>query len=127
MLIGSPGSFDLHLRTLSRRVGLGPDAHHSLLQRLERRYVPVADLDRLDGLPVERTVALFVHDQDDQEVDFEHLRMLHQAWPGSRVLATHGLGHHRVLKAPEVIAAAVEFAAADLVLRPGTGSPDRER
>lgn len=111
VLIGAPGSLERHLRTLSRRVGLGRDAHHSLQRRLERRYVPVTVLDRLEGLPAVGCAALLVHDRDDQEVDFSHLATLHRAWPGSRTLETAGWGHHRVLRAPEVIDAAVRFAA----------------
>ena len=34
MLIGAPGNFEIHLRTLSRRVGLGQCAHRSLQRRL---------------------------------------------------------------------------------------------
>ena len=109
VLIGSPGSFDIHLKTLSRRVGLGRRAHHSLRRRLERRYVPIAEMDALLGLPVARTRALFVHDEDDSEVDFSHLARLHAAWPGSETMATRGYGHHRVLRAPEVIAQSVAF------------------
>ena len=109
VLIGSPGSFDIHLKTLSRRVGLGRRAHHSLRSRLERRYVPIDEMDALRGLPVTRTRALFVHDAEDTEVDFSHLARLHAAWPGSETMATRGYGHHRVLRAPEVIAQSVAF------------------
>ncbi|KAA3649152.1 MAG: alpha/beta fold hydrolase [Proteobacteria bacterium] len=111
VLIGSPGNFDLHLKTLSRRVGLGLRAHHSLRGRLERRYRPIAEIDALQGLPVGRTRAMFVHDLDDLEVDFSHLATLHAAWPGSEAMATRGYGHHRVLRAPEVIARSVAFLA----------------
>ena len=109
VLIAAPGNFEQHLRTLSRRVGLGRGAHRSLRQRLERRYRPVNDIDRLEGLPIAGTDALLVHDEDDAEVGFEHLATLHHAWPGSRMLATSGWGHHRVLRAPELQLAAAQF------------------
>ncbi|MCB1887343.1 MAG: alpha/beta fold hydrolase [Rhodocyclaceae bacterium] len=109
VLIGAPGNFEIHLRTLSRRVGLGQCAHRSLQRRLERRYVPVSDLDRLEGLPIESCRALLVHDRDDQEVDVVQLGLLADAWPGARRLETQGWGHHRILRAPEVIDAAVRF------------------
>ncbi|MCB1957194.1 MAG: alpha/beta fold hydrolase [Rhodocyclaceae bacterium] len=109
VLIGAPGNFERHLRTVSRRVGLARCAHRSLKRRLEQRYVPVADLDRLEGLPVDDCAALLVHDRDDQEVDVIQLDLLAQAWPGARRLETQGWGHHRILRAPEVIDAAVAF------------------
>lgn len=109
VLIGAPGNFERHLRTVSRRVGLGHGAHRSLQKRLERRYVPVAVLDRLEGLPLDDCRALLVHDRDDQEVDVAQLELLRRAWPGSQVLETQGWGHHRILRAPEVIEAALRF------------------
>jgi pimeloyl-ACP methyl ester carboxylesterase len=125
VLIGSPGSFDIHLKTLSRRVGLGRRAHHSLRGRLERRYVPIAEMDALRGLPVTRTRALFVHDEDDSEVDFSHLARLHTAWPGSETMATRGYGHHRVLRAPEVIARSVAFLA-EVLKQKDRGQPKED-
>lgn len=111
VVIGAPASFDIHLKTLSRRVGLGGSAQRSLRKRLERRYVPVAELDRLDLFPVERTRAMFVHDRDDREVAFAHVETLHHAWRGSRMLATEGLGHHRILRDPGVVEAVAAFIA----------------
>ncbi len=111
VLIGAPGNFERHLRTLSRRVGLGQGAHRSLQRRLERRYVPVSDLDRLEGLPHASCRALLVHDHDDQEVDVVQLDLLAQAWVGARRLETRGWGHHRILRAPEVIRESVAFVA----------------
>lgn len=114
VLIGSPANFDIHLQALSQRVGLGRRAHDSLQGRLERRYRPIAEIDALEGLPVGRTRALFVHDEEDAEVDFVHLARLHAAWPGSEAMATQGWGHHRILRAPEVITRAAGFLAAAL-------------
>lgn len=111
VVIAAPASFEVHLKTLSRRVGLGSSAQRSLRKRLERRYVPVAELDRLDLFPVTRMRALFVHDRDDREVAFAHVETLHRAWGGSRMLATDGLGHHRILRDPAVIAAVTAFVA----------------
>jgi len=112
VLIGAPGNLERHLKHLSSQVGLGRGAHRSLQRRLERRYVPVSVLDRLDGLPLERCRALLVHDRDDADVDVAQLATLRQAWPGCEVLVTSGLGHHKVLRAGQVIGAAARFLAA---------------
>ncbi len=112
VLIGAPGNLQRHLEHLSSQVGLGRGAHRSLQRRLERRYVPVSVLDRLEGLPVDRCRALLVHDRDDADVDVAQLATLQRAWPGCEVLETRGLGHHKVLRAAEVIGAAVRFVAA---------------
>ena len=34
-----------------------------------------------------------------------------QAWPGARMVTTRGLGHHRLVRDPQVIAEAVRFLA----------------
>ena len=109
VLIGAPGSFDYHLQALSDRVGLGRRASASLVGRLERSYRPIAEIDALTDLPVAHTRMLFVHDEDDGEVDFRHLATLHAAWPGSEAMATQGLGHHRVLREAAVIARGADF------------------
>jgi len=36
---------------------------------------------------------------------------MNEAWPGSVLLKTEGLGHRRILKDPKVISAVVNFIA----------------
>jgi len=54
---------------------------------------------------------LVLHDRLDEEVLFEEGRELARCWPGARLVATEGLGHYRILRDPEVVAAAVGFVA----------------
>jgi pimeloyl-ACP methyl ester carboxylesterase len=56
--------------------------------------------------------ALIVHDDDDSDVSWQEGEALARAWPGAQFQRTHGLGHRRVLRDPEVIAQAVRFVAA---------------
>jgi pimeloyl-ACP methyl ester carboxylesterase len=56
--------------------------------------------------------ALVIHDLQDREVPAEEARLLAEAWPGATLLHTDGLGHNRLLGAPEVIQAVLAFAAA---------------
>jgi pimeloyl-ACP methyl ester carboxylesterase len=55
---------------------------------------------------------LIVHDRGDAEVPWQHGRLIAHAWRGSALLMTDGLGHARILRDPDVIAAAVAFLAA---------------
>lgn len=70
----------------------------------------------IDELAVERRLpvlgqpALIVHDLDDADVPWAEGERYAQYWPGARLLTTQGLGHRRVLDAPEVIDAALSFA-----------------
>ncbi|MDR1768993.1 MAG: alpha/beta fold hydrolase [Propionibacteriaceae bacterium] len=48
--------------------------------------------------------ALIVHDRLDKEVRFKTAQTLADAWPGAELFTTEGLGHHRILKDPQVVA-----------------------
>jgi pimeloyl-ACP methyl ester carboxylesterase len=61
----------------------------------------------LGGIPT-----LVVHDERDREVPVAHGRALAAAWPGARLIETRGLGHNRILAAPEVTSPGLEFLAA---------------
>jgi len=52
---------------------------------------------------------LVVHDRDDPAVPWSQGRELADAWPGARLLSTRGLGHLRILRAPEVVRQIAEF------------------
>ncbi|MBF5046268.1 MULTISPECIES: alpha/beta fold hydrolase [Myxococcaceae] len=53
--------------------------------------------------------AQVVHDRQDREVPFAAGAQVAAAWPGARLLSTEGLGHNRLLYAPQVVQGAVEF------------------
>ncbi len=55
---------------------------------------------------------LVYHDERDTKVPFREGSAIAAAWPDARLVRLRGVGHHRILKAPEVIAGTVEFLAA---------------
>jgi pimeloyl-ACP methyl ester carboxylesterase len=66
---------------------------------------------RIDHLPHSlQKPLLIVHDRSDKEITFEDASRILASWPNSRLLATQGLGHRRVLKSAEVVKEVVEFA-----------------
>jgi pimeloyl-ACP methyl ester carboxylesterase len=82
---------------------------------LERRLAEHTGLT-LESLALERLVAgcdaalLVVHDRDDREVPFAHGQRLAAAWPNAQLRETTGLGHRRILRDADTIAAVVEHA-----------------
>lgn len=56
---------------------------------------------------------LIVHDVADRRAPVEDARTLHEAWPGSRLIETRGLGHNRLLRDADVVAAVVGAAVRD--------------
>jgi len=55
---------------------------------------------------------LVVHDRGDSEIPWQHGMAITRAWPGADLLMTEGLGHRRILRDPDVVAATVAFMAA---------------
>ena len=55
---------------------------------------------------------LIAHDEDDETVAWREGAEIAAAWPGARLITTHGLGHGGVVRAPEVIRDVVAFATA---------------
>ncbi|HEY8209163.1 MAG TPA: alpha/beta hydrolase [Myxococcaceae bacterium] len=52
---------------------------------------------------------LIFHDDQDGEVHYEGGVAIHQAWKGSKLVTTKGLGHRRIASAPEVVKQVLEF------------------
>ena len=110
--VSSPASINEHARNFARLLGITPRIREAMRQRLERRYgVPFAEIDRIDELGQLRLPALFVHDNDDDEVPFEHALRLSGRLPGAKLVRTYGLGHYRLLRAPAVVKAIVDFVS----------------
>ena len=84
----------------------------------------------IDELRVERKLpmlgqpALIVHDLGDADVPWGEGERYAQHWPGARLYTTQGLGHRRVLDAPEVIDAALAFVRGEPVGERVVGSPN---
>lgn len=58
--------------------------------------------------------SLIVHDALDREVPVDHGRKLAAAWPSARLLETRGLGHNRILAAPEVTGPGLDFLTSSI-------------
>jgi pimeloyl-ACP methyl ester carboxylesterase len=91
---------------------------------LRRTGVSVEQLQVHRRLPALGQPALIVHDLDDADVPWGEGERYAQFWPGARLFTTQGLGHRRVLDAPEVIDAALSFVRGESVGERVVGSPN---
>jgi len=91
---------------------------------LRRTGVNVEQLQVHRRLPALGQPALIVHDLDDADVPWGEGERYAQHWPGARLYTTEGLGHRRVLDAPEVIEAALAFVRGEQVGTRVIGSPN---
>jgi pimeloyl-ACP methyl ester carboxylesterase len=116
--IAGAHDFDSIVATFSRGIGL-PNSR-GLRRRIERWSLSkgvdpwlyaVAELDPTDyGTPV-----LVIHDSADIEVGLEQAALISEAHTGIvETLITDGLGHHRILGDPDVIARVTSFVDAPI-------------
>jgi pimeloyl-ACP methyl ester carboxylesterase len=107
--IGTPASVPEVLRDFLRLVRLPDQALPSMISALEARVrAPMASFEVEAFAPTVHVPVLVVHDTGDREVPYADGQRLAQVF-GARLLTTNGLGHRRILFAPEVVAAVVEF------------------
>ncbi|WP_433125543.1 alpha/beta fold hydrolase [Micromonospora sp. CA-240977] len=96
---------------LAAVLGFGERTHRRLLDRIEARVgVPMRDLEmpatsRACAVPP----ALLVHDTDDRTTPSSGSEAIVAAWPGSTLYLTTGLGHNRLLRDRDVVAAVTDF------------------
>ncbi len=106
-----------YTRVFGRRLGLASPT----VERMERRFgrtLHVAwDTVRLANLQSAEFLTdaplLVVHDLDDRETPHPGGAAVAGAWRRGELLTTEGLGHSRILRSPDVIAAVTRFVAAE--------------
>ncbi|MDB5212662.1 MAG: hypothetical protein JWO86_589 [Myxococcaceae bacterium] len=112
-LVAPPVSPQRFAAGFGKMLGLDADIQRGLVRRLERRYgLRMDDLDvRADAAEFDGPL-LVVHDRGDRVVPIDDGEVIADAAGAGRLLETHGLGHQRVLRAPEVLGAVIPFVAA---------------
>ncbi len=110
VLLAPPTSPVPFTATFSRILGLDPEVERAMIARVEARYrISMRDLDaRLDAARLPSPL-LVVHDADDRVVPIDSGRGIARSAPRAELLETTGLGHHAILRAPEVIDRVARF------------------
>jgi pimeloyl-ACP methyl ester carboxylesterase len=110
VLVAPPTSVARWSGFFARRLGIAEPVRRAMQERFERRYGYRWEAFELpQSVANVKARALVIHDEEDRDVSFASGVALAKAWPGARLFATRGLGHNRILRAPEVIAEAVAF------------------
>jgi pimeloyl-ACP methyl ester carboxylesterase len=101
------------------RLGLGRRTRRLLADRIERRVA--APLDEFDiaahAAQLQPTSLLAIHDRDDRETPYAATQALVERWPDAELVTTHGLGHRRLLRDPDVVRAVTSALAAGATRR----------
>ena len=97
-------------RRFAQQTGLSDPLRRRMLELFEARLsMRFADLQAERNAPAINRPALIVHDLEDREVPWCEGERWARYWRRARLLSTRGLGHHRILDDPAVIAAALAF------------------
>lgn len=107
------------------RLRLGPNLRGRFLAWHQRHTgLHPQELQVHRHLPALGQPGLVVHDLDDREVPWEEGERYARHWTNARLLTTQGLGHHRIVDAPEVIEASLAFLRGEPVGNRVVGSPN---
>jgi len=120
--IGTPASLEPPSHEVMVRLGLSEEVRARMQQRIERRFgMPWSSLAVRHALPDHPLPLLLIHDVGDQAVPVEESARIAEVWPGAERMLTQGLGHHRIVHDPKVVARASAFLAG--IPAPNTGIP----
>ena len=112
VLVAPPISLQRYSGFFARRVGITEPIRRAMQERFERHYgYRWEDFELPKSVEHMRAQALVIHDEGDHDVVIASGRALANAWPGAQFMQTQGLGHHRILRDPAVVARAVEFVS----------------
>jgi pimeloyl-ACP methyl ester carboxylesterase len=87
----------------------GPVRDSMKVRIAARNGVAWENLRLFEPAPRAPAPLLIFHDHGDHKVPARNARLLAAAWPGSSLIMTRGLGHHKILRSPEVVSGAVRF------------------
>jgi pimeloyl-ACP methyl ester carboxylesterase len=102
-------------------LGLPEEVRRGMAARIEARFgIALRELALPNFVPFLKGVPPLhiFHDVGDREVPLTAGEAVARVWPGARLTRTEGLGHHRILYAPQVLEAAVAFLAEARDARP---------
>lgn len=108
VLLAPPADPEAYTSRFARYMGLSSCCTDSMKERLERRYGVTFPSLRLPAGPP-GVPTLVVHDRRDKRVPLRDGVAICKSWPKARLLVTSGLGHHRILRSPEVIRRSVRY------------------
>ena len=107
-----PADFDRIITNFAHILALPDSVLDTMLNRFHATHghlirdlvSTVNNVARIEDCP-----ALLIHDRDDPEITWQDGERVAKAWRGSEFLLTEGLKHRRIVRADNVVTAAVDF------------------
>ena len=99
-----------HVEVFHKLTHLTDEVLERLLRRIEERLnVKRETWNMITAAQKVDCPTLIIHDADDKIIPIDHGYTLVKQFPQGRLVRTHGLGHKRILKDPDVVGQIVEF------------------
>jgi len=123
--IAPPADYHAIGERFGAMTGFSAPVVSAMRRRIEQRF----DFSWSASAPLrlaarQRTGLLVVHDTADRHIPWSEGAAIAEAWPDAELYSTTGLGHHRVLRDPEVVHRVVEHITS---CRPESGPPLLQR
>jgi pimeloyl-ACP methyl ester carboxylesterase len=126
VLLAPPADPEKYSGRFAKFFRIPPSTRDAMKQRLVGRYrTEWANLKVSGGPGASRARLLVFHDPRDWKVPIKDGLEIVAAWPRAELVRTRGLGHHRIVRDPAVIAHAVAFLSGEVAPGPATPSPRR--
>lgn len=110
--VAPPADLDDYVDYFCNLLGFSNEVRRYMIDRMEQSFDLCWDEVRVATLqPQDQVELLVIHDHKDQDSAFANGHRVADAWPGSRLHPTSGLGHRRILRNQEVVSEVVEFIA----------------
>jgi pimeloyl-ACP methyl ester carboxylesterase len=110
VLLAPPANPEQYAAKFARHLGIPAPVCDRMKRLLTDRYAVGWSDIRIDS-PVADSPSriLVVHDRADARVPWREGAAIAAAWPGAELVSTKGLGHHKILRDPDVVLRSVAF------------------
>jgi pimeloyl-ACP methyl ester carboxylesterase len=113
VFVGPPAELVTAAAQFTEALGFSRPVRERMRERIAARLGrPWSAFDVIALAATLTTPLLVIQDHGDLEVPWQQGMAITRAWRGAEMLMTDGLGHRRILRDPDVVAAGVAFVAA---------------
>lgn len=112
--VSPPTDLQQFAHGIGQALGLTRNVLDRMQARIEKRFnIRWEQYRAIEIAPKMTTPLLVVHDWDDHEVPWSGGAAIVKAWPNAELQTTHGLGHRRILRHPQVVESVVAFVVGE--------------
>lgn len=112
VFLNSPSSTDHLISLFVTGLSISEAVKNNLVNRLKQNFghdIFTVTSSVENARKLSHVQGLIIHDEKDHDVPVKHGRQIQQAWPGSELVVTNGLGHKRTLYNGKVLEAVSLF------------------